>query len=291
MTPMEQLKAMVAGKKVAFIGAGVSHKPCITMLAALGADITLCDQKKSLDDFGDYADTLRKLNVKLSLGEHYTDGFAGQDIIMRTPGYEFFKPELQAAKQAGVYVVAPIALYHDDLPGVPFNSAVLIDREGNVAGVYDKQHLWALERFYFRGGNGTPVFQTDFGTIGIMICYDMGYPEVARMLALQGAQIVLCPSAWCEPDHDVWDINVPARALENTVFLCAVNRYGREQDLYMGGHSKVCDPRGRVVAELPDEGEGVLNVEIDLADVVSNRQTSPYLRDRRPELYGKVLLP
>ena len=96
MTPMEQLKAMVAGKKVAFIGAGVSHKPCITMLAALGADITLCDQKKSLDDFGDYADTLRKLNVKLSLGEHYTDGFAGQDIIMRTPGYEFFKPELQA---------------------------------------------------------------------------------------------------------------------------------------------------------------------------------------------------
>lgn len=196
----------------------------------------------------------------------------------------------EAAKQAGVYVVAPIALYHDDLPGVPFNSAVLIDREGNVAGVYDKQHLWALERFYFRGGNGTPVFQTDFGTIGIMICYDMGYPEVARMLALQGAQIVLCPSAWCEPDHDVWDINVPARALENTVFLCAVNRYGREQDLYMGGHSKVCDPRGRVVAELPDEGEGVLNVEIDLADVVSNRQTSPYLRDRRPELYGKVLL-
>lgn len=197
----------------------------------------------------------------------------------------------EAAKQAGAYVVAPIALYHDDLPGVPFNSAVLIDREGNVAGVYDKQHLWALERFYFRGGNGTPVFQTDFGTIGIMICYDMGYPEVARMLALQGAQIVLCPSAWCEPDHDVWDINVPARALENTVFLCAVNRYGREQDLYMGGHSKVCDPRGRVVAELPDEGEGVLNVEIDLADVVSNRQTSPYLRDRRPELYGKVLLP
>lgn len=197
----------------------------------------------------------------------------------------------EAAKQAGVYVVAPIALYRDDLPGVPFNSAVLIDREGNVAGVYDKQHLWALERFYFRGGNGTPVFQTDFGTIGIMICYDMGYPEVARMLALQGAQIVLCPSAWCEPDHDVWDINVPARALENTVFLCAVNRYGREQDLYMGGHSKVCDPRGRVVAELPDEGEGVLNVEIDLADVVSNRQTSPYLRDRRPELYGKVLLP
>ena len=111
MTPMEQLKAMVAGKKVAFIGAGVSHKPCITMLATLGANITLCDQKKSLDDFGDYADTLRKLNVKLSLGEHYTDGFAGQDIIMRTPGYEFFKPELQAAKQAGALVTSEVELF------------------------------------------------------------------------------------------------------------------------------------------------------------------------------------
>ena len=116
MTPMEQLKAMVAGKKVAFIGAGVSHKPCITMLAALRADITLCDQKKSLDDFGDYADTLRKLNVKLSLGEHYTDGFAGQDIIMRTPGYEFFKPELQAAKQAGALVTSEVELFFELCP-------------------------------------------------------------------------------------------------------------------------------------------------------------------------------
>ncbi|HRM79823.1 MAG TPA: Mur ligase family protein, partial [Gemmiger qucibialis] len=116
MTPMEQLKAMVAGKKVAFIGAGVSHKPCITMLATLGADITLCDQKKSLDDFGDYADTLRKLNVKLSLGEHYTDGFAGQDIIMRTPGYEFFKPELQAAKQAGALVTSEVELFFELCP-------------------------------------------------------------------------------------------------------------------------------------------------------------------------------
>ena len=73
MSPMEKLKSLVAGKKVAFIGAGVSHKPCITMFADLGAEITLCDQKKSIEDFGDYAETLRRRNVKLSLGEHYTD--------------------------------------------------------------------------------------------------------------------------------------------------------------------------------------------------------------------------
>ena len=86
MLPIQQLQELIQGKKVAFIGAGVSHKRCIEQFVELGAQVTLCDQKKSLDDFGDYADTLRRLKVNLSLGEHYTDGFAGQDIIMRTPG-------------------------------------------------------------------------------------------------------------------------------------------------------------------------------------------------------------
>ena len=107
----QELANLIKGKKVAFIGAGVSHKTLIREFVELGARVTLCDQKKSLDDFGDYADTLRKLNVKLSLGEHYTDGFAGQDIIMRTPGYEFFKPELQAAKQAGALVTSEVTLF------------------------------------------------------------------------------------------------------------------------------------------------------------------------------------
>ena len=111
MLPIEQLQELIKGKKVAFIGAGVSHKRCIEQFVELGALVTLCDQKKSLDDFGDYADTLRRLNVNLSLGEHYTDGFAGQDIIMRTPGYEYYKPELQAAKAAGALVTSEVELF------------------------------------------------------------------------------------------------------------------------------------------------------------------------------------
>ena len=111
MLPIEQLEKLIQGKKVAFIGAGVSHKRCIEQFVELGAQVTLCDQKKSLDDFGDYADTLRRLNVNLSLGEHYTDGFAGQDIIMRTPGYEYYKPELQAAKAAGALVTSEVELF------------------------------------------------------------------------------------------------------------------------------------------------------------------------------------
>ena len=196
----------------------------------------------------------------------------------------------EAARAAGCYVVAGVPLTYE-LEGVAFNSAVVIDRAGEVMGTYDKQHLWALERFYFRSGSDLPMFDTDFGRVGVLICYDLGFPEVARMLALQGADILVCPSAWCAEDMDVWDINVPARALENTVFLAAVNRYGVEDDLVMPGHTKVCNPRGQVVAELEEEAEGVLHVELDLASVRGFRQRSPYLRDRRPDLYDYVLLP
>ena len=116
MLPIEQLQNLIQGKKVAFIGAGVSHKRCIEQFVELGAQVTLCDQKKSLEDFGAYADTLRRLHVRLSLGEHYTDGFAGQDIIMRTPGYEYCKPELQAALQAGTKVTSEVELFFELCP-------------------------------------------------------------------------------------------------------------------------------------------------------------------------------
>ena len=116
MLPIQQLQELIQGKKVAFIGAGVSHKRCIEQFVELGAQVTLCDQKKSLDDFGDYADTLRRLKVNLSLGEHYTDGFAGQDIIMRTPGYEYYKPALQAALKAGAMVTSEVELFFEFCP-------------------------------------------------------------------------------------------------------------------------------------------------------------------------------
>lgn len=194
----------------------------------------------------------------------------------------------RAAREAGCYVVAPIALVRE-VGGVPFNSAVLIDRQGNVAGSYDKVHLWALERFYFRAGANYPVFDTDFGRLGIMICYDMGFPEAARSLALQGADLIVCPSAWCAEDMDVWEINAPARALENTVFLAACNRFGREgDDLYMPGKSMVCNPRGKKIAQLEDEAAGILYVDLEAADIDTYRVKSPYMRDRRADTYADV---
>ena len=195
-----------------------------------------------------------------------------------------------AARENNVYVIAGLALVKEQLPAVAFNSSVFIDCTGELMGTFDKAHLWALERFYFRSGNELPVFDTEFGKVGVMICYDMGFPEVARILALKGAELIVCPSAWCEEDHDVWNYNTQCRALENTVFLAAVNRHGRENDLYMGGHTRVCNPRGAVIAELAEEAEGILYAELDFEQLKTFRTASPYRRDRRPDLYDEVKL-
>lgn len=111
----QRLAAFIKGKKVAFIGAGVSHKTLIGQFCAMGAKVTLCD-KKQLADFGDYADTLNQLGVALSLGEDYLNGLAGQDIIMRTPGFEYYTPALQAAKAAGSLVTSEMELFFEYCP-------------------------------------------------------------------------------------------------------------------------------------------------------------------------------
>ena len=112
----QMLAEFVRGKKVAFIGAGVSHKTLIKEFVELGAIVTLCDQKPDLEAFGDYADTLRRLGVKLSLGKDYMEGFKGQDIILRTPGFEFYKQPLQDAIAAGTLVTSEVELFFDYCP-------------------------------------------------------------------------------------------------------------------------------------------------------------------------------
>ena len=99
----QQLAELVKGKKVAFIGAGVSHKTLIEEFVGLGAQVTLCDKKNSVEDFGDYADTIRRLGIDLSLGEHYMDGFKGQDIILRTPGFEYLSEAAAGCHCGGHY--------------------------------------------------------------------------------------------------------------------------------------------------------------------------------------------
>lgn len=116
MQKEQQLAALVRGKKVAFIGAGVSHKTLIEEFVGLGAEVTLCDKKKTVEEFGDYADTIRRLGIHLSLGEGYMDGFKGQDIILRTPGFEYYQKPLQDAIAAGTMVTSEVELFFDFCP-------------------------------------------------------------------------------------------------------------------------------------------------------------------------------
>jgi len=190
----------------------------------------------------------------------------------------------KVAKECACYVIAPINL-EKKVKGVFYNAAVVIDDEGVVLGDYSKHHLWAAERYYFHAGEDIPVFDTKYGKIGVMICYDAGFPETARVLTLKGAELIFMPSAWRIQDWDMWNLNIPQRALENTLYVAGVNRFGHEDDLYMFGNSKVADWRGRIIAESKEEKEEIVYAEIDLDQLTKARLDIHYLKDRRPDSY------
>lgn len=194
----------------------------------------------------------------------------------------------QAARENGMHIVAPIVLERS-MAGVIYNAAVMLSGDGKVLGSFGKVHLILSERLYFRAGDEFPVFDTDLGKVGIMICYDAGFPEVARLLALQGAEIVLAPCAFRKEDKHMWDIYFKARALENAFFVAATNRVGYEGDLHLFGSAVVSTPNGMLTAESPEDRENLLVVEVDLDEVRAHRARIPFLRDRRPELYGGLL--
>jgi len=191
------------------------------------------------------------------------------------------------AKENKIFVVAPFA-ERKNSSGVVYNSAILFDDEGNICGSYAKTHLYSSERLYFKEGSQYKVFNTTYGKIGIMICYDAGFPEVCRTLCLLGAEIVFVPSAWRTQDEYMWDLNLPQRALENLLFVVGVNGVGTENKLHLFGRSKICNPQGTIIIELPKDEEKVVVATINLSDIERFRAEIAYLKDRRPLLYVKV---
>lgn len=192
----------------------------------------------------------------------------------------------EEALKLNINVVAPIAV-KSDMPGVIYNSAVVINRNGDYEGVYHKTHVWADERNYFKEGSEFPVFELDIGTIGIVICYDGGFPEASRSLALKGAELILCPSAFPMHDKDLWDIYFKTRSLENTCFVAGINRTGQEDGRHMFGNNQLFNPRGKELLYGNLDKEEMQTIEIDFDDVSEYRKQVPFLRDLRPEIYHK----
>lgn len=205
----------------------------------------------------------------------------------------------ETAKRLGIVLIVPI--YEVENTGVYYNTASVIDADGTWLGKYRKNHIphclpgfW--EKFYFRPGNlGYPVFDTAVGKIGLYICYDRHFPEGARCLGLNGAEIVFNPSATVAGLSEyLWKLEQPAHAAANGYFLAAINRVGTEQPWAIGefyGQSYVADPRGQMVAVASRDKDEVLVADIDLDLIREVRETWQFYRDRRPESYGEITAP
>ena len=207
----------------------------------------------------------------------------------------------QLARDHGMALVVPF--YEEAQPGVYYNSAVVIERDGSVLGKYRKTHIPQVgpcfwEKYYFKPGNlGYPVFETSVGRVGLIICYDRHFPEVARQLGLKGAQLVFNPSATVESlSRYLWELEQPAHAVANGYWIAAINRVGTEEPLNSNrfyGSSYFCDPRGQIVARASEDSDEVLVADLDLDRAREVRNTWQFLRDRRPETYQELtqLLP
>jgi N-carbamoylputrescine amidase len=181
-----------------------------------------------------------------------------------------------------------------------YNSLAMIDDKGEVQGVYRKSHIpdgpGYSEKFYFRPGNtGFKVFRTRFGAVGPAVCWDQWYPETARALMLEGAEILLFPTAIGTEPHDpgldtrrMWRRAMIGHAVSNVVPVVAANRIGQEGDQLFYGHSFICDERGDILAEFGAAETGVLTATLDLAQARKHRAAFGFFRDRRPDLYGRL---
>jgi beta-ureidopropionase len=203
----------------------------------------------------------------------------------------------EAARRNNMVIVVPI--YEEDSPGVYYNTAAVIDADGTYLGKYRKNHIphcapgfW--EKIYFKPGNlGYPVFKTKYADVGVYICYDRHFPEGARELGLNGAEIVFNPSATVAGLSEyLWKLEQPAHAVANAYFVGAINRVGHELPWDIGefyGQSYFCDPRGQFLANGSRDQTELVTAELDLDKVREVRNVWQFYRDRRPETYGGLV--
>jgi len=201
------------------------------------------------------------------------------------------------AKQYGMVLIVPI--YEEEISGIYYNTAAVIDADGKYLGKYRKTHIphvapgfW--EKFYFRPGNlGYPCFDTAFARIGVYICYDRHFPEGARCLGLNGAEIIFNPSATVAGLSEyLWKLEQPAHAVANGYFVGAINRVGTEAPWNIGefyGQSYFCDPRGQIIAEGSRDQDELVVADLDMDKIREVRNTWQFFRDRRPDLYGPIV--
>ncbi len=218
------------------------------------------------------------------------------EAVEKVPDGPTVKLMQDVAKQFGMVLIVPI--YEEEISGIYYNTAAVIDADGKYLGKYRKTHIphvapgfW--EKFYFRPGNlGYPCFDTAFARIGVYICYDRHFPEGARCLGLNGAEIIFNPSATVAGLSEyLWKLEQPAHAVANGYFVGAINRVGTEAPWNIGefyGQSYFCDPRGQFIATGTRDQDELIVADLDMDKIKEVRNTWQFFRDRRPDAYGAI---
>ena len=216
------------------------------------------------------------------------------DLAETIPGPTVEKLSAYARKYQMAMI---IPIYEREQAGVYYNTAAVVDADGTYLGKYRKNHIpqtngfW--EKFFFKPGNlGYPVFKTRYATVGVYICYDRHFPEGARLLGLNGAEIVFNPSATVAGlSQYLWKLEQPAHAVANGYFIAASNRVGTEAPWNIGkfyGNSYFVDPRGQILACGSEDKDELVVASLDLDMIEEVRRTWQFYRDRRPDAYGDL---
>jgi N-carbamoylputrescine amidase len=207
------------------------------------------------------------------------------------------------AGELGIVLIA--SLFEHRGPGLYHNTAAIFDADGEMLGLYRKNHIpqdpGFEEKFYFTpGDSGYPVWETKFGKLGVLICWDQWYPEAARLMALGGAQLLIYPTAigWLPSEkaqlgaaqHNAWETVQRGHAVANGCYVAAVNRSGSHGNTEFWGQSFITSPYGEIVAKASMENEEILISEIDFQAVEDFRRIWPFFRDRRIDTYADLML-
>ena len=208
----------------------------------------------------------------------------------------------KCAAQFKIVILA--SLFERRMTGLYHNTVAVIDADGSLLGIYRKMHIPDdpdyYEKYYFTPGDlGYKVWETRYASIGTLVCWDQWFPEAARITALMGAEILFYPTAIAWQDHEyhalgqeqysAWETIQRSHAIANGVYVCAVNRVGRENNLNFWGQSFVCDPLAKVLARASADQEENLLCSLDLSKIETTRLDWPFLRDRRIDSYQKIL--
>lgn len=193
----------------------------------------------------------------------------------------------QRASELGVHVIFG-TVSKEKVESIIYNTAVMVGPEGDVIGQYSKVHLRGEERIAFRPGYRANVFETSLGTIGVLIGWDLAFPEMARSLVLEGAELLAVCANWEQPNAEEWRTYLQARAYENAVFVAAANRIGEEPSYTFCGQSSIIGPRGKVYASANEPAEGYAVARIDLDEVRQHREDTQILQCRQPAVYRAI---